>query len=123
MRESVETLVSDFWHIALTDATKQLALKLVNETAERIEAQAVAAEAGSQIDLLTSDLVACREAVSIAEKASIKRDNELDVQKASIAALQTEVAKKSAQVETLKAMLTEFSPNKKQKSMEFSDKA
>jgi Plasmid replication region DNA-binding N-term len=123
LRESVETLVADFWFIALTDANDQFNLKLAKETAERVEAQEVASAAGVQIDQLKSELAACLDAAAVAEKTSIERDRILEEQKARIDSLQTEVAKRSAQVETLKAMLTEFSPNKKQKSMEFADKA
>jgi hypothetical protein len=123
LHDAVKSLVSDFWHIALTDAGEQFKAKLAKETEDKIEAQTVAAEAGSQIDRLSAELDTSRaEAVKSKELAN-ERERLLDEQKAGIATLQTEVAKKTAQVETLKAMLTEFSPNKKQKAMEFADKA
>jgi hypothetical protein len=123
LRESVETLINDFWFIALTDANGQFNLKMAQETADRLEAQDVAAKAGAQVDLLTSELAACRRAAVAADKALKERDRIVEDQKSRINTLQTEVASRTAQVETLRLALTEFSPNKKQKSMEFADKA
>lgn len=123
LHDAVKSLIGDFWHIALTDAGDQFKAKLAKETEHKIEAQTVAAEAGSQIDRLSAELDTSRAEVVKTKELANDLDRVLEEQKASIAALQTEVAKKTAQVETLKMMLTEFSPNKKQKAMEFSDKA
>lgn len=122
LREAVESLVSDFWFIALSDAGGQFSQKLAKETADRIEAQNVAGEAGSQIDVLTAELAACHAAASLANKKMAERDREVEELKASVGALKTEVAIESARAETLKQALTEFTPNKKQKSLEFTDK-
>jgi hypothetical protein len=123
LRESVETLINDFWCIALNDASDQFNLKMVKEEADRLEAQEVAAAAGAQVDFLTSELAVCREAAVTAEKAAKERDQKLEDQKSLIATLQTEVASRTAQVETLRLALADFSPNKKQNSMEFADEA
>jgi Plasmid replication region DNA-binding N-term len=120
---AVNALTGDVWFIALREASEQYQVVLKKEAEAKAEAQANATEAGLENDRLSLENKSLRAAAAKTEKHLKERDRQLAESKELIGQLETEIAKKAAQVETLQRLLSDFSPSKTQTTMKFDENA
>jgi len=118
LASDVSSLLGDLWSMALTAATDQFAAQVAKAAAETAEAQAAAVAAGERADSRATEIKEVRLAAAKTEKALKERNKQMEELKAYTLHLETQVAQKDAQVETLERALRAFAPEKKVKIKE-----
>jgi hypothetical protein len=104
LMSSVSALTVDIWHLARTAARDEHDVELAQSIKDTAEARAAAAKAGDQADRLAEEVGAARQFVLTLQKTVAERDRQ-------IRQLEIDGAKKGAEIETLRRLISQFAPS------------
>jgi hypothetical protein len=111
LKRSVDDLTVDIWHMARTSARDEHDAELAQSLKDTAEAQVAAAKAGVHADRLAEEVGAAREFISALEKTVADRDRQIDDYVKHVRQLEIDAAKKSAEIETLRRLISQFTPS------------
>jgi len=118
LTSDVSSLLGDLWSMALTAAADQFAAQVAKATADTTEAQVAAVNAGERADVVSAEMKKVLKASATVEKTLKERNRQLEQLKVYTLQLETQIAQKEAQLETLEKALNAFAPTKRAKTKE-----